>query len=144
MGGLLAIGSNFICSNVEYNTVCHSLIHLSKMEHQNENTDTSLNLHCQSCFTLTYWLEAFFTASYVANLLPSPTLDNCSPFELLYKEKPDYAFLRVFGSACYPCLRPLNANKFEPRPLQCVFLGYCSNYKGYRFLYPLTGKVYIS
>ena len=93
---------------------------------------------------LHYWVEAFYTASFIGNLLPTSTLGNISPHELLFKQKPDYAMLRVFGSACYPCLRPLGSHKFEPRSLQCVFLGYNSQYKGYRCLYPPNGKVYIS
>lgn len=67
-----------------------------------------------------------------------------SPFERLMKYKPDYSALRVFGSACYPCLRPMTTNKFEPRSIKCVFLGYNAQYKGYRCLYPPTGKVYIT
>ena len=63
---------------------------------------------------------------------------------MLVKQKPDYTHLRVFGSGCYPCLRPITEHKFEPRSLLCVFLGYSSQYKGYRCLYPPTGRVYIS
>lgn len=47
-------------------------------------------------------------------------------------------------TACYPCLRPFADNKFEPRSLLYVFLGYSPQYKGYCCLYPPTGKVYIS
>ncbi|AAD21687.1 Strong similarity to gi/3600044 T12H20.12 protease homolog from Arabidopsis thaliana BAC gb/AF080119 and is a member of the reverse transcriptase family PF/00078 [Arabidopsis thaliana] len=91
-----------------------------------------------------FWVESFFTANYIINRLPSSVLKNLSPYEALFGEKPDYSSLRVFGSACYPCLRPLAQNKFDPRSLQCVFLGYNSQYKGYRCFYPPTGKVYIS
>ncbi|CAA7053587.1 unnamed protein product [Microthlaspi erraticum] len=70
-------------------------------------------------------------------------LGNCSPHEVLFKEKPSYTMLRVFGSACYPYLRPLADHKLEPRSLQCVFIGYSAQHKGYRCLYPPTGKVYI-
>lgn len=66
------------------------------------------------------------------------------PFEVLYNMKSDYSYLRVFGHASCPCLRPYSAHKFEPRTLQCIFLGYNADYKGYRCLYPPTGRVYIS
>lgn len=56
---------------------------------------------------------------------------------------PCYTALRVFGCACYPYLRPYAKNKFDPKSLCCVFLGYNDKYKGYRCLYPPTGKVYI-
>lgn len=91
-----------------------------------------------------YWVEAFLTANHIVNLLPSASLKTLTPFEVLNNKKPDYSYLRVFGSACYPCLRPYAAHKFEPRSLQCVFLGYNAAYKGYRCLYPPTGRVYIS
>lgn len=89
------------------------------------------------------WVKAFYTANYSSNLLPSTTLKFDTPFHMLFHQKPYYSFLRVFGSACYPCLRPFTLHKFEPRSLQCVFLGYQAHYKGYRCLYPPTGKVYI-
>lgn len=98
----------------------------------------------QSHLPLNLWVEAFATASYISNLLPSSALDNKSPFEMLFKEKPSYRSLRVFGSACYPCLRPLQDHKFDPKSLQCVFVGYSSLHKGYMCLYPPTGKVYIT
>lgn len=63
---------------------------------------------------------------------------------MIFKTPPDYSFLRVFGAACYPYLRPFTQHKFETRSLPCVFLGYHPQYKGYRCLYPPTGRVYIS
>lgn len=93
---------------------------------------------------LQYWVETFATASYISNLLPSTALNNKSPYESLFNIKPDYGSLRVFGTACYPCLRPLQAHKFDPKSLQCLFLGYINIHKGYRCLYPPSGKVYIS
>ncbi|CAL9222155.1 unnamed protein product, partial [Arabidopsis halleri] len=49
-----------------------------------------------------YWVEAFYTANYIINLLPSSALQNNIPYELLFNKKPEYTALRVFGSACYP------------------------------------------
>lgn len=46
--------------------------------------------------------------------------------------------LRVFGSACYPCLRHYTKHKFDPRSLTCIFLGYSEKHKGYRCLLPDT------
>lgn len=92
---------------------------------------------------LKYWVEAFYSANFISNLLPSTSLQQKSPFEVLFTKSPDYTFLRVFGSACYPCLRPFTQHIFDPRSLQCVFLGYHAQYKGYRCLYPPTGRVYV-
>lgn len=98
----------------------------------------------QSKTPLKFWVEAFYSVNFISNLLPSPSLNQKIPSEILFKKARDYSFLRVFGFVCYPCLRPFTQYKFEPRSLQCIFLGYHSQYKGYQCLYPPTGRVYIS
>lgn len=107
-------------------------------------TELALSMMFQIKVPFKYWVEAFYTANFVSNLLPSSAVNFLTPHELLNKSAPDYSFLRVFGSACYPCLRPYTNQKFNPRSLQCIFLGYHAQYKGYRCLYPPTGRIYIS
>lgn len=81
----------------------------------------------------------------MSNLLHTTTLaENQSPYEKLHGVPPEYSALRTFGCSCYPTLRDYAANKFDPRSLKCVFMGYNIKYKGYRCLYPPTGRVYIS
>lgn len=106
-------------------------------------TELGLAMLFHSKTPLKYWVEAFYSANFISNLLPSASLQQKSPFEVLFTKSPDYTFLRVFGSACYPCLRPFTQHKFDPRSLRCVFLGYHAQYKGYRCLYPPTGRVYV-
>jgi histone deacetylase 1/2 len=67
-----------------------------------------------------------------------------SPFERLHGTHPDYNFLRVFGCAVWPNLRPYNSRKLEFRSKRCVFIGYSTLHKGYRCLDPKVGRVYIS
>lgn len=67
-----------------------------------------------------------------------------SPFELLNGNSPIYTALRVFGCAWYPYLSPYVKNKFDPKSLLCVFVGYNERYKGYRCYHPPTGRVYIN
>lgn len=91
------------------------------------------------------WVEALFTANFLSNLLPTSVHDkSISPFEKLNGAAPLYTALRVFGCACYPYLRPYANNKFDPKSLLCVFLGYTEKHKGYRCLHPPTGRVYLS
>jgi len=107
-------------------------------------TELGLSLMFHSKVPHKLWVKAFFTSNFLSNLLPSSTLsDNKSPYEMLHGTPPVYTALRVFGSACYPYLRPYAKNKFDPKSLLCVFLGYNNKYKGYRCLHPPTGKVYI-
>ena len=67
-----------------------------------------------------------------------------TPIEVLLNEQPDYTFLKVFGCACWPHLRPYNKRKLEFRSKKCVFLGYSSLHKGYKCLHVPTNRVYIS
>src|ERR1044072_2264186 len=83
------------------------------------------------------------TATYLINRLPTPVLDQDRPYFRLHKKQPDYKFLKVFGGACLPLLRPYNTSKLSFRSAECVFLGYSSTHKGYRCM-DSTGRVYIS
>ena len=91
-----------------------------------------------------YWGHAFLTAAHLINMLPSKILNFDTPHERLLHEKPDYSFLRVFGCACWPNLRPYNAHKLAFRSIQCVFLGYSTLHKGYKCLDLDSGRIYIS
>ena len=92
----------------------------------------------------TYWVEAFSTAIYLINRLPTSVLDNKSPYQVLLNNEPDFSSLKVFGCACYPLLRPYNDHKLMFRSKRCIFLGYSSNHRGYRCLDPVANRVYIS
>lgn len=79
-----------------------------------------------------FWVQSFQAAVYVINRRPSSLLpNNASPYFALFGQQPDYSDLRILYCSCFPCLRASTANKFQPRSLQCVFLGYKSAYKGY-------------
>ncbi|XP_019435087.1 PREDICTED: uncharacterized protein LOC109341601 [Lupinus angustifolius] len=105
--------------------------------------ETGLALLTHANLPLTFWEYAFTTAVYLINRLPTPSLKNTSPYFLLYNTKPDYTFLKVFGCACFPLLRPYNNHKLQLRSSQCTFLGYSSMHKGYKCL-SKEGRLYIS
>jgi hypothetical protein len=102
----------------------------------------TLMAHCSA--PLTYWAEAFQTACYLINRLPTPVLNNTSPFQKLFNLRPNYNFMRVFGCACWPHLRPYNKHKLDFRSDTCIFIGYSPSHRGYQCLHPSTGRVYIS
>ena len=74
---------------------------------------------------------------------PLSSLQSSSPFESLFRKKPDYLAFKVFGCACYPFLHPYNKLKFQFHSSKCIFLGYSPHHKGYRCL-DSSGRVYIS
>ena len=93
---------------------------------------------------LKFWDEAFLAVTYLINQTPSRVIDFSTPLYRLFHDKPNYSFLRVFGCACWPNLRPYNKHKLQFRSKQCAFLGYSNLHKGYKCLDISTGRVYIS
>ena len=106
--------------------------------------ETGLTLMAIASMPLKYWDEAFTTTCFLINHLPSPVVQNKSPFEKLFNLLPDCNFLKVFGCACWPHLRPHNHHKLDFRSKLCVFLGYSLNHKGYRCLHLSSGRIYIA
>ncbi|PKU83090.1 Retrovirus-related Pol polyprotein from transposon TNT 1-94 [Dendrobium catenatum] len=91
-----------------------------------------------------YWPDAILTAVYLINRMPSSTTKNKSPFELVYRRKPEYQNMRTFGCACYPLIPPNLRHKLQPRARSCVFLGYSETYKGYKCLDSSSNKLFMS
>nr|XP_016489332.1 PREDICTED: uncharacterized protein LOC107809250 [Nicotiana tabacum] len=90
------------------------------------------------------WVEAFSTAVFLINRLPSPALHNKSPYELVFHTPPNYSFFRPFGCLCFPNLQAYRCRKLASLSAACVFLGYSPNHKGYRCMHLTTKRVYIS
>lgn len=105
--------------------------------------DIGLTLLSQASLPLSFWDDAFSTAFYLINRLPSTALNGVCPVTKLFNTIPDYNFLKVFGCRCYPCLRPYNTNKLSFRSSPCLFLGYSNQHKGYKCL-ASDGRLYIS
>lgn len=120
--------------------------HTTKMEQLRESIclqwtlvlPFSVKLTC----LLTYQDYAYSTAVYLINRLPS-SINFHVPYTLLFKLQLDYAFLNVFGCACFPLLRPYNTHKLDFRSHKCIFLRHSTYHKDYRCLSP-SGKLYIS
>lgn len=91
-----------------------------------------------------FWTEAVLTAVYLINRMPSNTLNHVSPFEKLFRHRPDYTLLKTFGCLCFPWLKPYASSKLEPRSHPCCFIGYCPHTKGYRCFELSSGRVFIS
>jgi histone deacetylase 1/2 len=106
--------------------------------------ETGLTLLAHASIPYRFWSDAFTTACFLINRLPSRVISMQTPLERLLGEVPDYSFFKVFGCACWPHLRAYNKRKLEFRSKKCVFLGYSSLHKGYKCLHIPTNKLYIS
>ncbi|KAI5406543.1 hypothetical protein KIW84_053034 [Lathyrus oleraceus] len=118
--------------------------HHGRAERKHKNIiEFGLTLLAQAKMPLSYWWEAFSTAVYLINMLPSSVTQNENPYSLLFKKEPDYTSLKPFGYACYPCLKPYNRHRLQFHITICVFLGYNNSHKGYKCLNS-HGRIFIS
>lgn len=90
-----------------------------------------LTLLAQSDLPLTFWYEAFTSASYIINQLPNASLNLISPFEALHKQKLDYNMFKIFGSSCFPLLHPYQIHKVAFRSTKCLSIGFHPYHKGF-------------
>lgn len=106
-------------------------------------TELSISMFVHASMSLSFWDEAFIIVVHVINCLPTPNLQQLSPYECLFHTSPKYSHLRVFGCTCFPNLWPYNNPKFQFKSVKCTFLVYSSSHKGYKCLAP-NGRIYIS
>lgn len=131
--------------NISFSTLCHQLgiHHRLSCPHTPQQNGLAECKHCHiadmthtllstSHAPLNLWIEAALTYVYLINILPTPIFNWSTPFSLLHNHPPSYSHLRTFGCACFPHLGPYVTNKLMSHSLECVFLGYSLQHKGYR------------
>ncbi|KAK9067609.1 hypothetical protein SSX86_011720 [Deinandra increscens subsp. villosa] len=91
-----------------------------------------------------YWVDAFTSATFIINRLPSKILNHKAPFELMFSQTPQYGNFRTYGCQVFPYLRDYSLHKLAPRSISCVFIGYSSQHKGYRCLDLNSSRIYIT
>ncbi|GJS04403.1 retrovirus-related pol polyprotein from transposon TNT 1-94 [Tanacetum coccineum] len=106
--------------------------------------ETGLAMLFNAHVPASYWVDAFTTATFIINRLPTPLLKNKSPFELLFNQHPQYDNFRTYGCQVFPYLRDYSQHKLEPRSIPCIFIGYSLQHKGYRCLDPTTSRVFVT
>lgn len=89
------------------------------------------------------WGEATATAVYVRNRSASISLDNKTPYELWFGEKPSVTHLKIFGSTCYVHIPKDLRSKWEVNSIKMIFLGYNDGSKAYKVYDPVTRRCYI-
>lgn len=67
-----------------------------------------------------------------------------TPYEAWHNRKPDVSRLRVFGPIAYVHIPKAERRKLEAKSIRCIFVGYSSTQKAFRFWDPSTCTVKIS
>nr|XP_016442697.1 PREDICTED: uncharacterized protein LOC107768107 [Nicotiana tabacum] len=102
--------------------------------------DMARALRFQAFVILELWGEYVTTNVYILNRLPTIVLKGAAPFERLFHKTPSLQHLRIFGSLCY-AINMRKTDKFCPRAVPAIHLGYSSIQKGY-VLYDLYSQLY--
>jgi histone deacetylase 1/2 len=103
--------------------------------------EVGLSLLAQAHMPLKFWDEAFLTATYLINRIPSKIINFDTPLERLFHTKLDYASFHTSGCVCWPNLRPyiiiIISLPFAQKSV--LFLGIATSTKGLNVLiYPLV------
>ncbi|KAG8495046.1 hypothetical protein CXB51_012729 [Gossypium anomalum] len=130
-----------------FNTACTEFFHTMGIIHQSYCSHTpqqngvaerkhrhllevARSLKFQSNMPSKFWGECVLAACFIINRLPTLLLSWKSPFEVFYKKLPDLSCLKVFGCLCY-ATTPRYSDKFSPKAIPSVFMGYSAVQKGY-------------
>lgn len=144
-GEFQVLSSHFKSCGISHRLSCPYTHHQNSVVERKHRhvTETGLALMAKASLPLIFWQDAFETAVYLINRLPSPVINNLTPLQQLFGTTPNYSFLKVFGCSCFPLLKPYNNHKMSYRSLKCMFIGYNAQHKGYKCLAP-NGRTYIS
>ena len=101
-------------------------------------------LYFHSKVHISFWEDCVTTATFIINRTPSSLLKHNSPFNILFNKEPDYHALQSSGCLAFASILSSSRNKFFPKAVPAVFVGYPRGYKGYK-LYSLdTKKFFVS
>jgi hypothetical protein len=106
--------------------------------------DVVRTLLLESCVPSHFWCEALCTAVYLINRLPSPHLNNDSPYVRLFGHAPNYSNLHIFGCVCFVHLPAHERNKLTAQSVKCAFLGYAVTQKGFLCYDPHARRTRVS
>lgn len=131
-----------------FNTNSVSLILPSKMAYLRENIGIYLKPLDLSFFQANlpyiFCAGALSTTCYLINKLPTPKLNNQSPYQLLYQKPPQYHHLKIFGCLYFSWLKLYAQHKLSTRSTNCIVIGYAPYQKGYICFDPITKQTYSS
>lgn len=91
-----------------------------------------------------FWADAVATACHVRNRCPTRSLDGEIPFERWFERPVKVNYFHKFGSKVHVLDKTVGKDKFAPRSLEGIFVGYPRDRKGYRVWIPKQRQVIMS
>ncbi|KAE8962877.1 hypothetical protein PR001_g29558 [Phytophthora rubi] len=91
-----------------------------------------------------FWAEAAMTAIYIKNRLPSSKSPDKTPFDIVYKSKPNVMHMRIFGCKAFVLTPKEKRLKWDPKAREGIFMGYEERSKACRVYDIEAGQVVIS
>jgi transposase InsO family protein len=83
-----------------------------------------------------FWAEALNTAIHIKNKSPSKAVRGTTPEEKWSGNKVNLSSLKVFGCIAYAMIPTEKRKKLDAKSKMYVFVGYCSESKGFRLIDP--------
>ncbi|KAF0729523.1 hypothetical protein Ae201684_012791 [Aphanomyces euteiches] len=93
---------------------------------------------------LRFWSEAVLHAMYLRNRSYSASTPNGTPYERLYKTRPDLSTLRIFGCEAFTHVEQHDRSKFASKSLRTMYIGHEPDVKGYRLYCANPEKIIIN
>ena len=91
-----------------------------------------------------FWGEALALHVRILNATPTSALSGVTPFEAVFKHKPDLSMLRVFGCRAFVHTGRDKRKSLDSHTTECIYLGFEEGYKGFKCWNPATKKLVIS
>ena len=101
-------------------------------------------LRFQANLPLYLWGECVMSAVYIINRLPTPLLNNLTPYEKLFEEPVDYTVMKTFGCLAFAADLSNSGDKFGARGVPCAFVGYPFLQKAYKLLNLTNMQLFVS
>nr|GEU89828.1 retrovirus-related Pol polyprotein from transposon TNT 1-94 [Tanacetum cinerariifolium] len=88
--------------------------------------------------------DCVLTATYLINKMPMKILKWKTPFEMIYGVLPSYDQLRVIGCLCFASITKPHKDKFSPRTIRSVLIGYPPGQKWHKLYSLETHEMFCS
>jgi len=108
----------------------HGILHRLTCQHTHQQygsierkhkyiNEMGLALLVGSSLPINFWGESFVTVVNIINALPTPVLHNQSPYEIMFKRKPDYSHFRFLDVLAILCLDHIKIENFQTETVSC-------------------------